>query len=131
MPRQLSSYPGERLGLPASGSGSIARFGRRLVAIVVDWAVATAISFGFFGGSSWATLAVFAVTQFVLLATAGGSMGHLLLGLRVMRLDVAWPGFVSALIRTALLCLAVPALIWNSDQRGLHDIAARTVLVRR
>jgi hypothetical protein len=30
-----------------------------------------------------------------------------------------------------LLCLSVPALIWDRDQRGLHDKAAKTVLVRR
>jgi hypothetical protein len=34
-------------------------------------------------------------------------------------------------VRTVLLCLAVPALIWDRDQRGLHDKAAQTVLVRR
>ena len=34
------------------------------------------------------------------------------------------------LLRTALLCLAVPALIWDRDGRGLHDRLARTVQVR-
>jgi uncharacterized RDD family membrane protein YckC len=38
---------------------------------------------------------------------------------------------VAAAIRTALLCLAVPALIFDSDSRGLHDRVAGTVLVRR
>ena len=40
------------------------------------------------------------------------------------------PGFVSVLARTFLLCLAVPALVWDRDQRGLHDRAANTVVVR-
>lgn len=130
-PREASSYPGERLGLPEEGTGSVARFGRRLLAILLDWGVATVISVGLFGGSSWATLAVFAVMQFVLVATAAGSMGHRVFGLRVMKVDGASPGPVPALIRAVLLCLAVPALIWNSDQRGLHDVAAGTVIVRR
>jgi uncharacterized RDD family membrane protein YckC len=129
--RQLNSWPGERLGLPEEGQGSIARFGRRLVAILIDWGVATVISFGLFRNNPWATLAVFGVMQLVLVATAAGSIGHRALRLKVMRLDGAWPGLVPALIRAVLLCLAVPALIWNSDQRGLHDVAAGTILVRR
>jgi hypothetical protein len=32
--------------------------------------------------------------------------------------------------RTALLCIAIPALIWDRDGRGLHDRLARTVEVR-
>src|SRR5689334_22272379 len=31
------TYPGERLGLPKDGPGSIARFGRRIAALIVDW----------------------------------------------------------------------------------------------
>lgn len=34
------------------------------------------------------------------------------------------------LVGTLLLCLAVPALIWDRDQRGMHDRAANTVVVR-
>jgi len=30
-----------------------------------------------------------------------------------------------------MLSIAVPALIWNADQRGMHDLVAGTVLVRR
>ena len=37
---------------------------------------------------------------------------------------------LQVLSRTVLLCLAIPALIWDRDQRGLHDKAAQTVLVR-
>ena len=32
--------------------------------------------------------------------------------------------------RTALLIVVIPAVIWDADQRGLHDKAAGTVLVR-
>jgi hypothetical protein len=34
------------------------------------------------------------------------------------------------LIRSLLLCLGVPALIWDRDQRGVHDRVPGTVLVR-
>jgi hypothetical protein len=31
---------------------------------------------------------------------------------------------------TALLCIVIPAVIWDADHRGLHDKIAGTVLVR-
>ena len=31
------TYPGERLGLPERGTGSVARWGRRILALLVDW----------------------------------------------------------------------------------------------
>jgi hypothetical protein len=33
-------------------------------------------------------------------------------------------------LRTALVALVVPPLIRDDDQRGLHDRAARTIVVR-
>src|SRR5215212_3158330 len=41
-----AAYPGERLGRPADGPRSLASFGRRLVALVVDWVVALLIAGG-------------------------------------------------------------------------------------
>jgi uncharacterized RDD family membrane protein YckC len=127
----IRTYPGRRLGRPEQGPGSVARPGRRLAAVAVDWAIALAISARFFGADSWSTLLVFGVMQVVLVGSLGSSIGHRLLGLQVVTLDGAWAGPLRALVRSALLCLAVPALIWNADQRGLHDQAAGTVLVRR
>ncbi|CPR03484.1 RDD family protein, putative [Mycobacterium bohemicum DSM 44277] len=34
------AYPGERLGLPESGPGSLAPMGRRLAALMIDWLIA-------------------------------------------------------------------------------------------
>ncbi|MEU1165551.1 RDD family protein, partial [Streptomyces sp. NPDC005921] len=39
-------YRGEQLGLPEEGPGSIARPGRRLGALVVDWALCVLIAYG-------------------------------------------------------------------------------------
>lgn len=124
-------YPGERLGLPEQGSGSVARPGRRLVALAVDWAGCLLISNGFFGGAPWATLGVFALLHVLTVGTIGASPGHALLGMRLRRLDGGWAGPLPAAVRTVLLCLVVPAAIYDRDERGLHDRAARTVLVRR
>ena len=67
------------------------------------------------------------VTEHVLLVgTAGCTIGHRVAGLRVETLDGRPPGPVRALVRSLLLCLVVPPLIWDRDQRGLHDRAAGT-----
>src|SRR3954447_5013167 len=124
-------FPGRRLGLPAAGHGSIARAGRRVLALCLDWGLALLVSRGLLHGDEWTTLAVFAVVQLAFVATLGGSPGHLALGLRVVRLDDGGAaGPVRALARSVLLSLAVPALVWDRDQRGLHDRFVGTVLVR-
>lgn len=133
-----SEYAGERLGLPRSGTGSIGRFGRRLVAVLLDWTMCQLIAYVVFkvewghgGPGSFVPLAIFAVENLLLLPTMGATVGHRILGLLLMSVDGRRVSIVQVLIRTALLCLAVPALIWDRDGRGLHDKAAATVLVRR
>jgi hypothetical protein len=39
-------------------------------------------------------------------------------------------GFGAAVIRTVLLCLLIPPLVYNTDNRGLHDRAANTIVLR-
>ena len=126
-----AGFPGERLGFPETGPGSIARLGRRIAAIAIDWACAVLISVAFFHYDQWVTLEVFAVVQIVFLPTLGGSPGHRILGLRLMLPDGGWVGLWRPIVRTLLLVLVIPAVIWDPDQRGLHDKAAGTVLVRR
>ena len=113
------------------GARSIARPGRRFIALAIDWGTAVLVSVAFFDYNAWATLAVFAVAQSVLLLTANGSVGHLLLGMRVVPLAGGYLGVWRPFARTALLCLVIPAVIWDRDQRGMHDRLIGTVLVRR
>lgn len=125
------TYPGQRLGLPQSGSDSLAGFWRRLLALLIDWALASFISWALFGFDNVATLVTFALCQWLFIATAGFSVGHRVMGLRVRRLDAQWVGFWRSLIRIGLILLVLPPTIWDADGRGLHDKAAGTVLVRR
>ncbi|MDI3194796.1 RDD family protein [Pseudarthrobacter sp. AL07] len=127
----ISRYPGERLGMPESGSGSMARAGRRFLAIALDWGIALLISNFAFGGDSWATLAVFGSEQMLLVGTLGYSIGHRMAGIHVLRLGGGPAGPMAAVVRSVLLCLVIPAVIFDPDQRGLHDKAMNTVLVRR
>jgi uncharacterized RDD family membrane protein YckC len=137
-PDAETDYPGRRLGMPQHGPGSLGRFGRRFVAVFVDWTMCQLIAYLAFGvtvgqgsGGSWAPLLIFGVENLLLLSTLGSTFGQRLLGLRLVDLSGRPANVVQVALRTVLLCLAVPALIWDRDQRGLHDKAAKTVLVRR
>lgn len=123
-------WAGERLGLPESGPGSLAKLGRRSLALMIDWALAMLVSQAFASGDSTVTLGVFALMQLLLVGTLGYSAGHRLLGLQVRRLDGQYVGLWRSLIRVALILLVIPATIWDGDNRGLQDRAAGTVLVR-
>lgn len=125
-----SEYPGERLGLPREGRLSIGRSGRRIAALAVDFAVSAVLSLAFFHYDRWASLLLFVLLQAVFIPTIGGSVGHRLLGMRVIRLGGGWVGVWRPLVRSVLLAVLVPALVWDSDQRGFHDKVAGTVLVR-
>lgn len=125
------NWAGKRLGLPESGSGSLAKMGKRTLAILVDWGLSMLVSQAFFGGDATATLIVFGIQQWLLVATLGASIGHTMLRLRVVRLDSKWVGFWRSLIRVALILLVIPAVVWEADNRGLHDKAAGTILVLR
>ncbi len=137
----MNEYPGERLGLPATGPRSIARVGRRIGALAIDYLAATIIAAGFFGFdqfalpgeaglNQFAPMMVFAVLQIVFIPFAGGSPGHRILGMRVVRYGGGWVGLWRPIVRTLLLVFVIPAVIWDADQRGLHDKAAGTVLIR-
>lgn len=123
-------WAGQRLGLPESGPGSLAKLGRRSIALLIDWGLAMFVSQAFAGGDSNVTLIVFAAAQILLVATLGYSVGHRILGLQVRRLDGRYVGLWRATIRAALILLVIPATIWDADNRGLQDKAAETVLVR-
>lgn len=127
-----SKWPGERLGLPDEGPRSVARVGRRVAAIVIDWAIAMLLANLFADGTAVAlvTELVFVVMQIVFIPTIGGSIGHRALGMRVVSIRGGWVGVWRPIVRSVLLALVIPVLVWDSDQRGFHDKIAGTVLVR-
>jgi uncharacterized RDD family membrane protein YckC len=134
-----ASYAGERLGLPHEGAGSVASWGRRIAALCVDWFASLLVAGAIAGravtssGSweSWLPMLVFLVEVSLFTVLMGGSFGQLLLRVLVVRLDGSPVSLLRALLRTLLICLVVPPLVFNRDQRGLHDLAAGTVTLRR
>ncbi|MER7581002.1 RDD family protein [Kitasatospora sp. NPDC097691] len=128
-------YRGERLGLPEEGSGSLAGPGRRIGALLVDGWLVALISYGLIArgdvteANLWTSPLYFVVVA-LLLSTTGTTVGKRLFGLRVVRLDGGRATIPQVLLRTLLLCLVVPPLVWDRDTRGLHDKAVGTVEVR-
>ena len=132
-------YPGHRLGLPERGPGSIARFGRRAAALLIDWMIAYGLAalgmtFGLVSLTAMSTVVL--VVWFVLGALSvrlfGFTPGQWALGLMVASVDNRQHvGLGRAAVRGLLVTLVIPALFTDSDLRGLQDLATKTAVVRR
>jgi uncharacterized RDD family membrane protein YckC len=139
--RNPDSWPGQRLGLPRDGSGSLAPFSTRAFAFVVDLLAAGLVSglvnaFVHQPSPSQRQLvayAVLALEHVLLVALTGRTLGMRLLGLKVLRLSSpsAVPGFVAAVLRTVPLLLTAGLLgFFTRDGRGWHDVIAGCAVVR-
>lgn len=137
-------YPGNRLGLAEEGPGSVAGWGRRVLALFVDWMLAGLAASTVTGKPLWAGgndlntahLVIFFAMSAILTGLVGGTIGHRFCGLRVgrvigNRVVPGPPGLLAGAIRSALICLLIPPAVYDRDRRGLHDRAASTVVVQR
>jgi hypothetical protein len=136
---QPHGYPGEVFGLPENGPGSLARMGRRLAALIVDWLLgyglaALAMTLGLISlrvlSSAimviWLVLGVLAVRLFSF------TPGQFALGLRVASVDARLHvGLGRAAARGVLIALVIPALFIDLDGRGIQDRVTGTAVVRR
>jgi uncharacterized RDD family membrane protein YckC len=133
------AYPGQSLGLPPEGRGSLASWRSRVGALIIDWAACMIIALGFFGSGvltgggwrAWMILTTFFVESTLLSWLAGGSFGQLISRIAVVRLDVKPLGLPRAVLRAFLVSLALPPLIISTERRGLQDLAAGTVVINR
>lgn len=141
-PESLGSgggYPGERLGLPETGSGSLARMGRRMSALIVDWLIgyglaALGLSIGVLSAPylGTAVLAIWFVLGVASVRLFGFTPGQYLLGLRVISVDNRiHVGTGRAIMRSLLIALVIPPLFVDVDLRGLQDQLTATAVVRR
>ncbi len=126
-----SDWPGQRLGLPERGPRSVARLGRRIAALAIDWAIAVALSAAFFAYDSIVTLLIFVGLQVLFTIVINASIGHVVLGMRVVPMAGGLLGVWRPLVRALLIALVIPALLFDENHRGLHDRAAGTILLRR
>jgi uncharacterized RDD family membrane protein YckC len=110
-----------------------------VLALVIDWFACKLVLTVFLGAQAWsgdglsqlAPLGLFLLEASLLTTLAGGSFGQLVTRVAVVRIDGKPVTLLQALLRTFLICLVIPPLVFNSDQRGLHDLAAKTITLRR
>lgn len=114
-----------------------ASWGRRALALVVDWFACVAVVsiftpvVGTTGGpGSFYTLLVFVAESALLTCTVGGSFGKLATRLRTVRVDGrARLDPLRSVARAILVALVIPPLVFRPDRRGLHDLATGTATV--
>jgi uncharacterized RDD family membrane protein YckC len=142
-PQAPQAFRGQSIGMPEAGPGSLTTTGPRLAAFVVDALASTLVAALFVrahGSSqrwsdnlpgSW-SLVPLAVDYLFGCAIAGRTLGMYLFGLRLARVDQpsAAVGGRRVLLRTFLLFLFVPAVVFDRDGRGMHDRFTDTAVVR-
>ena len=123
-------------GEDVEGGPATPTFLRRLGAVLVDWLLCQVVVVGFIGvdtasggAAAFAPLGLFALLNVVLVSATGSTVGHRLFGMQVWQVR---PGSfpLQVVVRTALLCLFVPAVLTSRDGRGFHDVWAGTRIVR-
>jgi uncharacterized RDD family membrane protein YckC len=114
-----------------------ASWGRRVLALVVDWFASLLVVslfvpvFGTTGGpGSFYTLIVFVIESAALTCTVGGSFGKIATRLRVVNVETGGRlDPLRSLARAILVALVIPPLIFRPDRRGLHDTAVGSATV--
>jgi uncharacterized RDD family membrane protein YckC len=97
---------------------------------MVDWLPCAAAAQLLTANPSFSALALFAAVTALSIGVAGRTVGHAVAGLRVALLDGRRAGLGAAVIRTVLLCLVIPPVVYDADGRGLHDRAVGTIVLR-
>ena len=122
------------LGLPPGTE--VAGLGRRLGAIAIDWLVSLLVASLLLGAAfgqdlSFLPLLVFAAEVILLTWLTTASFGQRLLGITVLGVDGRRLGLGRVALRTLLICLVIPAVVYDSEGRGLHDRAVGSVALAR
>lgn len=130
-------WPGEKLGLPESGSGALAPVGRRAFGVLIDWAMCMLIASTIahftnaLGDAAFLTYALWVVVGVIGGWLFARTPGMLLLGMGVARVDVGGTpvGLWRAVVRTLLTGFLFPAAMVDADGRGMHDRATGTAVI--
>jgi uncharacterized RDD family membrane protein YckC len=119
-----------------SGPGSVAGFGRRFGAFIVDAVLANLLAVIIDGGyhqggrQALVVAGAFLLIELVFVAAAGQTPGMRVAGIGVVRADGnGRPALRWVALRTALLATVLPAVFADSTGRAMHDRAAGTVTV--
>jgi uncharacterized RDD family membrane protein YckC len=106
------------------------------LALLIDWIASTGVVLVILGASAYLTtdgsltiLAVFYAEIVLLTWLLLGSFGQLIVGLRVVNLAGERLAFWRIAVRTLLICLVIPAVVQDSDGRGLQDRAVGSIVI--
>lgn len=124
------TYAGQRLGLPETGPGSVASLIRRVGSLCIDWVLCALIGAWLFPDFMFAPHIIFVVESLVLQSLLGYTVGQRICGVRIIDRHGRRPNPLRILLRVFLQLLIIPGLLYNPDNRGLHDLAADTAVVR-
>jgi uncharacterized RDD family membrane protein YckC len=123
---------------PASGATTRVGLGRRLAAITLDWIVALLLARLFLPGVTYgsgdfalATMLIFAFEIIALTWLTGSSFGQRILGIAVVAQSGQRLSLWRTIVRTLLICVVIPALVYDSQGRGLQDLAVGSRVVYR
>jgi uncharacterized RDD family membrane protein YckC len=113
-----------------------ASLGRRVIALAIDWIASTGVVLVFLGAAAYLTtegsltiLGVFYLEIVLLTWLLMGSFGQLIVGLRVVDLAGQRLAFWRIAVRTALICLVIPAVVQDNQGRGLHDRLVGSIVI--
>lgn len=144
--------PREQPDDPAPGSRHVvegtASWGRRTLALLVDWAACTLVVLFLVGPDTYyagsgqdagPSLLVSSLTPLsywveasLLVSLVGGSFGQLVCRVRVVQLAGAGGRplpLLPSLARHLLVLLVIPPLVFRPDGRGLHDLATGSAVM--
>lgn len=106
---------------------------KRFGALFVDWILCLLVS-GFFvdlRAATWEPLAVLVAEYALFIGVFTQTPGMRIAKIRCVDAVTGRPiGVPRAALRGLLLCLVIPGLIMDRERRGLHDKAARSVIVQ-
>ncbi len=116
-----------------------ASWGRRVLALLVDWVASTLVAAVIFGpdvvrssgATQFATVGVYVIESALFTWLLGGSFGKIATGLRVVPADGVMRPLnpLRLLARQVLVALVIPPLVFRPDGRGLHDVLTGTATV--
>jgi uncharacterized RDD family membrane protein YckC len=119
---------------PDLGKVEVASFGRRALGLLIDWAAATLVAsflVDSLASNPWPQLGIFVLAHAFFVGLFGQTLGMALARIRCVSItDGGAIGIPRALVRAVLMALVIPAVISDGDGRGLHDRAAKSVMVR-
>lgn len=118
--------------------GESAGFGRRVLALAIDWFASLGVALLWLGTARYLTndfaltnLSIFYGEIVIFTWLISASFGQRIMGIVVVRMDGGRLGLSRIAVRTLLICLVIPAVVYDSEGRGLHDRAVGSVVIRR